>query len=127
VAACSNETLAGFFATAPGDVLAERAGAPAEDLVSRREPGHPGPDSLDGARVVHAEPTVLRRAQPALHAHQVRRSRQHVPVERVDRGRVDAHEQLVLGRGRLLELPQLEHVGRPVLLVDERLHVAGEA
>ena len=47
-----------------------------------------------------------------------------MPDIRVDGRGAHAHQHLVVGDGRRLDVAQLELVGRPVPLLDDRLHAA---
>ena len=102
-------------------VLRERAGATAENLVARLEPRDVAAHCFDGARVVHAEPNVLRLAQSGAEPHQVGRAAHVVPVERVDRRRVHADEQFVVAGHGFLDVIEPEHVGGAVVAVDDGL------
>ena len=101
-------------------VLGERALVDVgEDLIAGPEPGDGPADRLDPPGHVAAQVAVPGPSQPD-RAQDVRQAPQEVPVARVDRGRVDPGQDLVVGRHRPLDLLQLEHVGPAVPVVGDR-------
>jgi hypothetical protein len=48
-----------------------------------------------------------------------------MPDAAVDAGRPDPHQHLAVAGHRRLHVPELQDVGRAVLVVDDRLHPAG--
>ena len=98
-AACSNVRLAGFatnWSSLARRVLGEGAGAPAEHLVARAKALDVLADRFDRARDVRPRDRVLRLAQPGGHAHDEGRAGHEDPVADMDRGRVDADQDLVV-------------------------------
>ncbi len=102
-------------------VLGEGTRATAVDLVAHREVGHGLADCLDHAREVGADPRLPGRAEPRRRTRD-EQPRHRVPVGRVDRARADAYENLVVGRCRLLELHELEHLRASVAVLDDSPH-----
>ena len=45
-----------------------------------------------------------------------------MPDARVDAGRVDLHQHVVLADRRSIDVPELQHVGRAVFVLDDCLH-----
>ena len=121
-AACSNVTFAGLSATraalANDDVLRDRAVRAAEHFVARLEARDALADGFDRAGEVDADARVLRRAEAGRQSHDVRRAAHGVPVDRVQRGGVHLHEQLIVRGRRLGDLFELR--ARPVRRSSER-------
>ena len=62
-------------------------------------------------------------AQPVAHdANQVRQARHEVPDARVDGSRAHPHQQVSIPDDRLVDVPELQHIGGTVLVLDECLH-----
>ncbi len=124
-AACSNVRSAGFlmsWVSVDACVFGERAVAPPEHLVARPEALHVAANGLDGAGDIGARNWVLRLAQAGDEAHDERRARHQDPVADMDRRRVDANEDLVVGDLGLVDLARGENVGRPVLVLNDCQH-----
>ena len=101
--------------------LGKRAGVRAEDLVTGPEALDVLADGLDDPREVVSDQARLR---PPKAGHDARRRRcpgQAVPVELVQRGGANAHEDPVVRQLRHLDLLELERVGA-VPLGDGRPH-----
>ena len=94
----------------------------AEHSIADLEARHAGPNRLDLTGRVQADPRLARRAQADEQAHELWPRRQPVEVCAVDRCRADAHEDLVVDRLRLVDLAQLDDVGRSVALAQCGLH-----
>jgi hypothetical protein len=80
-----------------------------EHLVTGPEPGHGPADGLDLPGHVAPEAAVPGDAQPE-RPHDIRQAAQEVPVPRVDRGRADPDQDLVVLDDGLGDLVELEDV-----------------
>ena len=94
-------------------VLGEGAVAPAEHRVPGLEPGHLAPDRLHGPGEVHAPDRDLGLANPKPddQTDQIRQAGHDMPVAPVQAGRMHLHQDLVACGHRLVDGPELEHVG----------------
>src|SRR5262249_31417511 len=89
------------------DVLGARPGPSPEDVVTGAEPSDLATHRLDDARVVDADPGLLRPTEPRRAARDPRAPGQGVPVGDIDRRRAHTDEHLVrsgLGRRDLANL-----------------------
>ena len=104
-------------------VLREGSLADAEHLVAGGEAGHVLADRLHDPGQVHAQDRVLRRPDPVPRdADRVGQSRHQVPDATIHPRGMDAHQDLVVGHLRWVDVPELEDVGRAVGLLDDCLH-----
>ena len=103
------------------DVLAEGAGARAEDFIARLELRDARPDRLDDARIVHAEAELRRPAQARAEAHDVGRAAHHVPVERIGGRRAHLDDDLAGFGDGLLDVLELQDVREAVVAVHDGL------
>ena len=94
------------------DVLGERAFAPAEQAVTGLKPFHVSADRFDLPGDVGSPDRLLRDAESVPgRADDERRGPHDVPVLRIDRGRVYAHEHVAVADRGTLDLPSAP--GRP--------------
>jgi hypothetical protein len=100
-------------------VLRERAALTAVDRVAGHEAVHADPDSLDDSGEVVAALAGLRLPDARLQARDIGAAGEAVPVDRVQRRRVDTHEHASVRRLRLFHILQDE---RSVLESHCRLH-----
>src|SRR5579864_17320 len=106
-------------------VLGESARAPAEHLVSWPELRDGTAYSLDRARDIRPRNAVLRLADADGHAREVRHASHEDPVADMDRGRVDADQNLdILGHRPGDFLDAQHRAGLAVNVLDDRLHQA---
>jgi hypothetical protein len=103
-------------------ILGERPVPRAEDFVPRLEFAGASAHRFDRPREVDAQDFALWFAEAGLCAHEVRRARQHVPVDGIHGSRANTHEHTVVRDFRLVDLSQLEDVRRSVVVVDHRFH-----
>src|SRR5262249_36115245 len=108
-----------------GDVLGERAGAPAEDLVAGLQVGDVGPHGLDRAREVAADERRPRLDDSHHRASGPRHAGHAVPVTAVHGARPHPYENRVVRQLGTLDLAELESFRRPVPLAHDRLHRPG--
>jgi hypothetical protein len=95
-------------------------------LVSASEPAHPIADVVHDPGDVRSERAASRDPNTA-HPRISRRPAQALPIAEVDRSGGDPHPHLS-GRGRRYRyVLDTEHIGRPVPVVDDRLHGPTEA
>lgn len=94
------------------DVLGARSGPAAEHLVTGPRLRHVLYDRLHDPRVVDADAALLWPRQPHRDASDMRPADDSVPVRDVERRAADAHEHLVLGRSRMLEVTNLDDLHR---------------
>jgi hypothetical protein len=110
---------------ASAGVLGEGAVAPAEHLITGPEPGHLGADRLDAPGDVHAQHGDLGLAQPQRRhndADQVRQAGHDVPVAPMQAGRVDLYQHVVLLGHRLVDVPEVQHIGSAIPVLHDCLH-----
>jgi hypothetical protein len=100
-------------------VLGRRRPAEAEHRVAGLHAVHAGADLVDHPGGLHAGPG--RPGGPLAAGHQ---AGDQLPVERVDARRTDGDPHLPRPGVRLLHLPDVQHVGLPVLRVDDGAHPA---
>ncbi len=115
-----------------GDLLGDRAERrergpvqavdPAEHLVADGEPGDLRADGLDGPGQVRTDARDLRGPHAGLGAHEPGEADHEVPVLRVEGGRPDADEHLVVGERRWRLVGEGEHVRPAVLVEADGLH-----
>ncbi len=104
-----------------GDVLRVCSGPHAEDTVADGELTHVHPGLLDLTREFEAENPLL---GPAQARHEATDEELGAPEPRVgsrDGGRVDLDQHLVVRRDGPLDLLEVQHLGRPVPVVNDRL------
>jgi hypothetical protein len=94
----------------------------AHDHVADLQVGDARTDGLDDAGDVGAGDAVLRPTQPVGQAREEGLAPHHVPVRGVEADGLHAHEHLVLGRDRGLDLVEDEQVGTAVAVLGECLH-----
>jgi hypothetical protein len=92
-----------------------------EDLVAGLEARHVAAGGLDLPGQVGAPDAAP--GIPHQRGDEVRQPPHEVPVGGVDRGRADPHEHTVVAGGRLLDLPELENLGRAVSVLDDGLRL----
>jgi len=104
-------------------VFGEGPVAGAEHLVAGSKLRHVLADRLDLPRRIEAPAVALRSPEPQAHqAAEIRVSAHFVPVVRIDSRCVHPDEHAVRVDRRLVDLDQLELIGRAVLGADDRLH-----
>jgi hypothetical protein len=101
------------------DVLGERAFAPAEQVVAGLKPFHVPADRLDLPGDVGAPDRLLRDAESVPGRADDGRTGPHdVPLLRIDRGRVYAHEHVAVADRGTLDLFQLQDLWRAIPVLD---------
>jgi hypothetical protein len=106
-----------------GRILGESAVAGAEHLIAPLEVLDVLPDSLDAACEVGAADAGLGRAEPgAGDPEQVRETGHEVPVTDVCARGEYAYEHVVVSDPGLLDVLELQDVGRAVAVLHDRLH-----
>ena len=106
-------------------VLGEGAVGPAEYLVTGLEPGHVLADRLDASGDIHAQHGNLGFARPEGWDHEtdhVGQAGHDVPVAAMDAGRLDLDQDLVVGGHRLIDVPERQHPGPAIAVLDNCLH-----
>ena len=107
----------------PAGVLGEGAAAGAEHLVAGPQPGDARADRRDPSGDILPRHAVLRPPQPEAHQpHEVRPPGHEMPDARIEAGRVDLHQHVALAHPRPLDVPEPQHVGRAVFVLDDCLH-----
>ena len=96
--------------------------APAEDLIARREARHVRADRFDAARQIDAADRIVLLAHQLPDRVDEEASVPGVPVERVDRRRMDPDQHPALGRDRPFDVPELQDVRRSGAVLHDRLH-----
>jgi hypothetical protein len=105
-------------------VLSEGAVAGAKHLVPRPKLGHALAHRLDAPGDIETANGILGRAEPeARDANQVGQPCHQVPDALVDPGCAHLEENLLVANGRLVDLLELQNVGRAVSVLDDCLHV----
>ncbi|HEX2360572.1 MAG TPA: hypothetical protein VHI11_00725 [Jiangellaceae bacterium] len=103
-------------------VLGEGAFADTHHLVAEPKSGHVLADCLDVSGHLTAPDRVLRLADPEEWTDQIGQAGHEMPDAAVDPGGADADQHLVVLDVRLVDVPELEHVGRAVRVLDNGLH-----
>jgi hypothetical protein len=107
-------------------ILGKRAAAKgfdvAVDRIARLEERHAAAHRFDAPGQVGAEPVALGLEESFAEARQEDVGGKQVPVQRVDRCRVNLDQHLARFGGRLLDFLELEHIGRAVLGVGDCFH-----
>ncbi|MCR6699844.1 MAG: hypothetical protein NVV68_01110 [Dokdonella sp.] len=104
------------------DVVGQCAAARAEHVLADRPARDGAADRLDGAGEIDAGAHVGGPAEPGRQPHHVRSAGHLVHVERVQRRGMHAHQHLVIGRHRLADPGQPEHLAGAVAGMDHRAH-----
>ena len=96
----------------------------AEYLVAGTEPRDVPSDRLDDPRQIRSWNGVLRLQEPRRHqTKDIGPAGHDMPHVRVNRGRANPHQHLVIPDPRLVDFAELENVlGWAVLILDDRLH-----
>jgi hypothetical protein len=94
-----------------GRILGKGAAAPAEDLVTRPKPRHTRADGLNLPRHIRTSNTRLWLAQPVQHAGDVRETAHDRPVSRVDGGRANSNQNVVVSDIGLVDVPEFQDLG----------------
>jgi hypothetical protein len=99
------------------------AAAPAEHLVARLEARHVLADGLDApCQIDPHDEVLLRSREPDVHPDGEGRAPHGEVVTGGQRCRVDAHQHVVIGGNRPVDLLEFEHVRRAVAGLDDGLH-----
>lgn len=106
----------------PG-VLGERAPTGSVHLVTDVKSGHALSDRIDPAGHVGAGNRNLRGTEPKSEdPHEVRLAGHEVPGSAVDPGGDDSDKHILLADAGRCDVADLQHVGRPVGVLHDRLH-----
>ena len=77
---------------------------------------------FDRPRHVTSQNLAFRFDQPRKYPYYERGASQKMPVKRIDGRRVHSDQHLVIRDGRLIDILEVKDIGRPVFLIDNRLH-----
>ena len=115
-----NRGVLGIGAAVPPQVGTEGR---AEDLIARLEPRHVPAYRLDVPCQIGTGNKVLRFAQPGPHdPEDVGHAPHRVPDICMEGGRANPDQHLIVPDTRLIDLAHLQHVGRAIPVLDDRLH-----
>ena len=104
-------------------VFGEGALADSHHLITWPEPGHVLADRLHAPSYLTASNRILRPAKPvAREAYRVRQAGHEMPDAPFHTSRAHADEHLIVFGLGLVDVPELEHVGRAVLVLHDGLH-----
>ena len=103
-------------------VFGESANAAAEDLVARREARDLRTHGLDDPGDVGSANAVLGPAHPEHEPDEIWNAGHGGPIGRIEAGRSNAQQNLVLLDGRLLDVRESENGGVAVSVLDDCLH-----